>query len=202
MTLKRKKDKAKPEPEETPVDTAQDEKRADAQEAHGVTEEAAKAEPTPEEWHDRYLRLVAEFDNFRKRSAREFGDLIRNAERELIGELTEVLDNLDRALNQDQNGESIDELAKGINLIRDQLWTAMGKRGLERMEALGLPFDPEAHDAMMRMPSDEHNEGCVAQEISPGYRLGDRVLRHAKVIVSQGKQPEEAPASDDAAEES
>jgi len=140
-----------------------------------------------EDWHDRYLRLVAEFDNFRKRSAREFGNLVVSAERELIGDLTEVLDNFERALNADHKGESVDEFAKGVALIRDQLWTVLGKRGLKRMEAQGTPFNPEAHDALMRMPSDEYDEGIVAQEVSPGYQLGEKVLRHAKVIVSQGK---------------
>ena len=138
------------------------------------------------DWHDRYLRLAAEFDNFRKRSAREFGDLVRSAERDLIGELTDVLDNLDRALGTDHKGQSVDKFAKGVALIREQLWTVLGKRGLERMQTVGEPFSPEAHDALMRMPSEEHEEGRIVQEVSPGYRLGDRVLKHAKVIVSQG----------------
>lgn len=167
----------------------------------GPAEESGKAPETAEEteaqvegraeeaedWHDRYLRLVAEFDNFRKRSAREFGNLVVSAERELIGDLTEVLDNFERALNADHKGESVDDFAKGVALIRDQLWDVLGRRGLKRMEALGEPFDPEAHDALMRMPSDEYDEGIVAQEVAPGYQLGDKVLRHAKVIVSQGK---------------
>lgn len=142
-----------------------------------------------EDWHDRYLRLVAEFDNFRKRSAREFGNLVVSAERDLIGDLTQVLDNFERALKSDHQGESLEEFAKGVALIRDQLWDVLGRRGLKRMEALGTPFNPEAHDAMMRMPSEEYDEGIVAQEVSPGYQLGEKVLRHAKVIVSQGKAP-------------
>lgn len=166
-----------------------------ADEAHQAADEAKTeaVEPTEEaeDWHDRYLRLVAEFDNFRKRSAREFGNLVVSAERELIGDLTEVLDNFERALKADHKGESVDEFAKGVALIRDQLWDVLGRRGLKRMEALGQPFDPEAHDALMRMPSDEYEEGAVAQEVSPGYQLGEKVLRHAKVIVSQGKAPAE-----------
>jgi len=158
---------------------------------------AERAEPE-QDWQDRYLRLAAEFDNFRKRSAREFGDLIRSAERELIGELTDVLDNLDRALGTDHKGESVDEFARGVSLIREQLWTVMGKRGLERMTTVGEPFNPEAHDALMRMPSEEHEEGRVVQEVSPGYRLGDRVLKHAKVIVSQGDTKTNSENSDGA----
>jgi len=149
-----------------------------------------------EDWHDRYLRLVAEFDNFRKRSAREFGNLVVSAERELIGDLTEVLDNFERALKSDHKGESVEEFAKGVTLIRDQLWDVLGRRGLKRMEALGTPFNPEAHDALMKMPSDEYDEGIVAQEVSSGYQLGEKVLRHAKVIVSQGKVEKNDEATD------
>lgn len=153
------------------------------------------ANETAPDWQDRYLRLAAEFDNFRKRTAREFGDLIRGAERDLIAELTEVLDNLGRAVEADHKGESVEEFAKGVALIRDQLTKVLKDRGLERMESVGQPFDPGAHDALMRMPSDQHHEGIVMQEVTPGYRLGDKVLRHAKVIVSQG-----APQSGEEAE--
>jgi molecular chaperone GrpE len=144
------------------------------------------AEETTEDWHDRYLRLVAEFDNFRKRSAREFGNVVATAERDLIAQLTEVLDNLERAVSADHKGESVDEFAKGVALIRDQLWDVLGRRGLTKMETVGNAFDPEAHDALMRAPSEEHDEGIIVQEVSPGYRLNDKILRHAKVIVSQG----------------
>jgi molecular chaperone GrpE len=153
-------------------------------------EGAPEAAPPAEDWRDRYLRLAAEFDNFRKRSAREFGELVRTAERDLITELTEVLDNLGRAVDNDHKGESVEQFARGVALIRDQLWQVLERRGLERMQTVGLPFDPEQHDAMMRLPSDEHGEGTVAQEVAPGYRLGGKVIRHAKVIVSQGKAEE------------
>jgi molecular chaperone GrpE len=147
----------------------------------------------PPDWQDRHLRLAAEFDNFRKRTAREYIDLVRNAERDLIGELTEVLDNLGRAVDADHKGEPVAEFAKGVALIRDQLSKALASRGLEKMESVGQQFDPSAHDALLRMPSGEHPEGTVIQEVAPGYRLGDKVLRHAKVIVSQGK-PQDEPA--------
>lgn len=148
-----------------------------------------------EDWHDRYLRLAAEFDNYRKRSARDFGELVRNAERDLMAEVTEVLDNFGRALDTDHKGESVAHFAKGMAQIREQLWTALAKRGLERMETIGTPFDPSQHDAMVRMPSDKFAEGIVMKEVSPGYRLGDKVLRYAKVVVSQGKAETESDKS-------
>ncbi len=173
----------------TNVSPAEAEDLVGAEQANPQVESApaAEAAPSADDWHDKYLRLFAEFDNYRKRSARDFGELVRNAERDLIADLTEVLDNFGRALDTDHKGESVAEFAKGMSLIRDQFWTALSKRGLERMETVGNPFDPGQHDAMVRMPSNEYDEGVVMQEVSPGYRLGNKVLKYARVVVSQGK---------------
>lgn len=164
--------------------------------------EAAETEPalTPEsepetiapvdDWKDQYLRLAAEFDNFRKRSAREFGDLVRGAERDLISDLTEVYDDFVRALETDHKGESGEHFAKGVEQIKAKFWRALEKRGLERLATIGSKFNPEEQDALMRMPSEEYDEGTVMQEIAPGYKLGGKILRHAKVVVSAGKSQE------------
>jgi molecular chaperone GrpE len=177
------------EPREVPVTMEESGSPEDnaADQAEAAAAPATEVQAETEDWHDRYLRLGAEFDNFRKRSAREFGNLVISAERDLIADLTEVLDNFERALKADHKGESVDEFARGVALIRDQLWDVLGRRGLKQMDVLGTPFDPEAHDALMKMPSDEYDEGVIAQVVAPGYRLGEKVLRHAKVIVSQGK---------------
>lgn len=182
------------EDDKAPVDTANDAPSEENQDLNGV---GSASSATVEDWHDKYLRLIAEFDNFRKRSARDFGELIRNAERELIADLTEVLDSFGRALDTDHKGESVADFAKGMSQIREQFWSALSKRGLERMETVGYPFDPGQHDAMVRMPSDQYPEGIVMQEVSPGYRLGNKVLKYARVVVSQGKAetPESAEAS-------
>lgn len=164
--------------------------------------EAAETEPAlapdsePEttapvdDWKDQYLRLAAEFDNFRKRSAREFGDLVRGAERDLISDLTEVLDDFVRALEADHKGESVEHFAKGVEQIKAKFWRALEKRGLERLKTMGSKFNPEEQDALMRMPSEEYDEGTVMQEIAPGYKFGGKILRHAKVVVSSGKSQE------------
>jgi molecular chaperone GrpE len=150
-------------------------------------ERVEKTEPeTPPDWEDRYLRLAAEFDNYRKRSARDFARIVKTAEGELILELTEVLDNLERALSPEHRNGGLEELVKGIELTREQFQSVLEKRGLTRMKSIGEPFDPEKHEAMMQMDSDDIPEGHVAGEIAVGYELGDRVLRHAKVIVSRG----------------
>jgi len=170
----------------------------DAASQAAPAETSAQEVPPTEDWQDRYLRLAAEFDNYRKRSARDFGELVQNAERNLIAELTEVLDNFGRALDSDHKSESVAGFARGMALIREQFWTALSKRGLERMETVGYPFDPSQHDAMVRMPSNEYAEGFVMQEVSPGYRLGNKVLRYARVVVSQGKADASAPAANSA----
>jgi len=163
----------------------------------GAAETPADATPPEEvDWHDHYLRLAAEFDNFRKRSAREFESVVRNAEGDLIAELTVVLDNLDRAADGDHKGESATEFAQGIVMIRDQLRKTLEGRGLERMETVGREFDPLSHDALMRAPSDEHDEGVITQEVVPGYSLKGKVLRHAQVVVSQGKAEDENSSSE------
>jgi molecular chaperone GrpE len=176
-----------PEPEEVP----EDERPADRKErAAPEAEEPAAAEPEPD-WEDRYLRLAAEFDNYKKRSSREFARIIKNAEGELILELTEVLDNLERALDPEHRAGDLREFVKGIDLIYEQFKSVLEKRGLVRMKVVGEPFDPEKHEAMMQIDSAEIPEGHITGEIAVGYLLGDKVLRHAKVIVSRGPAPEE-----------
>jgi len=178
--------------EEAPDAPAADSAAMDAlrKELMEAVEAREKEAEERQKYYEQLLRVTAEFDNFRKRTAREYSGLIENAERELIAELTEVLDNLDRALGTDHKGETVNDFAKGIELIRDQLVKALESRGLTRMETAGQPFNPDAHEALMRTPSDEHDEGTIVQEVSPGYRLKDTVIRHARVIVSQGKAEE------------
>ncbi len=157
-----------------------------------VEPEEEPAEPKAEEpdWEERYLRLAAEFDNYRKRTAREYANIIKNAEERLILEITDVLDNFERSLDPEHRSGKLDEFVKGIELIYNQFKSIMEKRGLTRMQVIGEPFDPEKHEAMMQSPSVDIPEGHVTGEISVGYMLGDKVLRHAKVIVSSGP-PEE-----------
>jgi molecular chaperone GrpE len=167
---------------------------SEAEDAGAQAPEPQPTEPTPvEDWKDQYLRLAAEFDNFRKRSAREFGELVRGAERDLIGDLTEVFDDFVRALEADHKGESAEHFAKGVTQIQSKFWNVLERRGLERLTTVGKPFNPEEHDALLRMPSDEHDEGIVMQEISPGYKLGGKILRHAKVVVSEGRSSQGQP---------
>lgn len=158
----------------------------DSETVESTVVEASVTAPA-DDWKDQYLRLAAEFDNFRKRTAREYGDLVRNAERAVIGDLTEVYDDFVRALSADHKGESGEQFAQGVEQIKTKFWRAMESRGLERLSTIGNKFNPEEHEALARMPSEDHDEGIVVQEVAPGYKLGGKVLRHAKVVVSAGR---------------
>jgi len=155
-------------------------------------EDRAEAEPEVEvDWEDRFLRLAAEFENYKKRTAREYLQLIKSADEQLITELTEVLDNLERALDPEHRNARLEEFVKGIDLLYGQFKSVLEKRGLARIDAVGEPFDPEKHEAMMQVDSDDVPEGHITGEIAAGYMLGDKVIRHSKVMVSRGPAKKE-----------
>ncbi len=193
-------DKNSTEVEVEHLDSETEQPEKEAPSAGEETKAVDKPEPEPD-WEDRYLRLAAEFDNYKKRSARDFVRIIKNAEGDLIRELTEVLDNLERALDPEHRNGELDELVKGIDLIYDQFKSVLEKRGLSRMKAIGEPFDPEKHEAMMQIDSDDYPDGHITGEIAVGYLLGDRVLRHAKVIVSRGPAKEKPEEKEDEGKE-
>lgn len=139
-----------------------------------------------EEVEDKYLRLAAEFENFKKRMARQREELVRSANDSILFDLLEVVDSFERALEHSDNSD-YDSYRKGTELILNQLKDLLARREVTPIEAIGNTFDPNLHEAMMQVPSDEHDEGTVAVEISRGYRQGSRVLRHSKVGVSKGK---------------
>ena len=135
-----------------------------------------------DEYKNLYLRKAAEFENFKKRKQQEFQALIQSAEDALIVDLLPALDDFDRFLAS--NEADRDSLMQGAQFIRDKLWDALAARGLKPIESVGNPFDPELHEALMQQEEDGVEPGVVLQEHQRGYRLGDRVIRHAKVVVS------------------
>lgn len=157
------------------------------QEADAHAEVAEQTGPTPEEQiadlNDRHLRLAAEFDNYKKRTAREWVERVNSANSELLFELLEINDNFERALAVEHPDSAY---AEGVKLIFQQLQSLLEKNGVAAIPALGEPFDPELHDALLHMDSSDYAEGLVCQEIRRGYKLRDRVLRHAQVAVSKG----------------
>jgi len=136
---------------------------------------------------DRFLRLAAEFDNYRKRTAREFGEVVRTANIRLLRSLIEIVDNFERAMSHDANGNDGDAYRKGIELIHNQLIDLLNRENVTPIESVGQPFDPNCHEALMQAESEEFDDGVVSQEVQKGYKIDDKVLRHARVVVSKGR---------------
>jgi molecular chaperone GrpE len=141
---------------------------------------------------EKYLRLAAEFDNYKKRTARQYAEIVKNASEDLVVELLGVIDDFQRALQtienekNDNDNESIESVVSGMRLIYGKLMNILKSRGVEQIDPVGQPFDPQHHDAVMQMPS-EKDEGTVISVISPGFIMNGKVIRHAKVIVASSK---------------
>ena len=171
---------------------------ADNAESDGQTIEITPlflAREEAEMYKERWMRLAAEFDNYKKRRAREFELLVASASEEVIRDLLPILDGVDRALAHGENGDTESEgFREGVKMIMEQFPRVLSNRNLNEIETVGRPFDPTVHEALMQMPSETHDEGIVADVIEKGYRLGDKVLRPAKVVVSRGKARADADA--------
>ena len=145
---------------------------------------AAKAD---ENW-ERLLRTTADFENFKKRAAREKQDALKFANESLIQKLIPLLDNFDMALAAVQNGQTgaaSSSLQSGINMILQQFKSALTEAGLEEVDATGQPFDPNLHEAVSQQETAEVPEGHVVQQLRKGYKLRDRLLRPASVIIAK-----------------
>ncbi|WP_397334017.1 nucleotide exchange factor GrpE [Paenibacillus sp. YN15] len=138
-----------------------------------------------EENQERYLRTQADFDNFRRRSRQEKEDFAKYASSKLVEQLLPVLDNFERAMAASKDSRDFDSLLKGLDMIQRQLGQTLEQEGLKAMNAEGEPFNPEFHQAVMQVESDEHGEGIVVEEMQKGYMFKDKVLRPAMVKVSK-----------------
>jgi molecular chaperone GrpE len=134
---------------------------------------------------DRYLRAVAEMDNVRKRARAEAEDARRYANERLLSELIPVLDNFTRALEAAEQSQDFEALKSGVSLIHRQLTEVLTRAGLQRIEALGQPFDPNQHEAIMQVePGEGQEPNQVIEELRAGYKLSDRVVRPSLVKVT------------------
>lgn len=137
--------------------------------------------------NDRYMRLMAEFDNFRRRSAKEQLEIIETANGKLLEKLSEVLDNFERAFASENKAKDLETFEKGMQMIHDQFAKVLSDSGLEQIDPTGAEFDPNQHEALMQQPSEEIPEGHVVTVFMKGYKLKNKILKPAKVIVSSGK---------------
>ena len=149
-----------------------------------LEERAALLEKERDEHLDDLKRVAAEFDNYRKRVARDQQSLATRAHERLVKELLPVLDDLERALDAAEEHQEA-KLEDGVRLVHRELQEALSKEGLEEIET-NLHFDPHVHEALLSQPSDRE-DGAILEVLQKGYRLGDRVLRPARVVVSQGE---------------
>jgi molecular chaperone GrpE len=164
------------------------EEQVEQQEA---TEEVEEQQPED----DRLLRLAADFENYKKRAARERQEYVRLANERLIGELIPILDDLERALVAGEQHEEA-QLEEGVRLVHRSLAGLLARHGVTPIEAEGK-FDPHVHEALLSQPS-EAEEGSVLEVVQKGYKLGERVVRPARVVVAGPPLPpvEEEPAGD------
>jgi molecular chaperone GrpE len=171
------------EPETEEPEAAEEAEAGDEAKAEDEAE-ASKDEPSAEEQEsERYMRLMAEFQNFKRRAAKEKSDIHAFANERIVGDLLPVLDNFERAL--DTETEDIEGYAKGMQLIFEQLKTALEKAGLKEIEALGQDFDPNVHNAVMTDNTDEYETDKISKVLQKGYKLNDKVVRPSMVAVNK-----------------
>jgi molecular chaperone GrpE len=148
--------------------------------------ELMKLEAELQEQKDKYLRLFAEFDNYKRRSSRERMELIQTAGKEVVTSLLDVLDDCDRAEKQLEQSRDIDEIRGGILLVFNKLRAVLQSKGLRPMESVHTEFDTNKHEAISEIPAPTPDlKGKVIDEVTPGYYLNDKIIRFAKVIVGK-----------------
>lgn len=149
-------------------------------------EETEKLQAEIAELKDKHLRLIAEFDNFRRRTAKERLELQLTAGRDIIQSLLVVMDDMDRAAKQLENTTDLTILKEGISLVFNKLRNIMQQKGLKVMEAVNQEFNPDLHEAITEIPAPSNKMvGKIIDVVEPGYYLNDKLIRHAKVVVGK-----------------
>ena len=147
--------------------------------------ELVKLKGELQEQKDKYLRLFAEFDNFKRRNAKERVELIQTAGKEVITSMLDVLDDCDRAEKQMQTTTDIAQIKEGVLLVFNKLRTTLQSKGLKAMQSINTDFDVEKHEAITEIPALDEQKGKVVDEVTKGYYLNDKLIRFAKVIVGK-----------------
>lgn len=138
------------------------------------------------ELNDKYLRLYSEFDNFRRRTAKERIELFKNAGEDILSELLPVLDDFNRAVHSMSDDSDIKSIKEGVSLVHNKFERILESKGLKAFDAIGKDFDPDFHEAITKIPAPKKSmKGKVVDVIETGYMLNDKVLRYAKVVVGE-----------------
>lgn len=137
------------------------------------------------EWQDKYLRLQAEFDNFRKRTLREKMELVQSGSAECVKNFLPLMDDLQRALEAIEKSNDLEALREGVKLIAQKFRETLKKQNVKEIKALGLELDTDHHEAVARFDAGKEKKGKIVDVVQPGYKMGDKVLRFAKVVVGE-----------------
>lgn len=163
-------------------DDTEDSADSEGSEAEGgENEKTQEADQEDEDLNSKYMRLMADFQNYKRRTEKEKGDIYAYANEKIVSELLDVIDNFERAL---EHGEGDESFVQGMNNIFKILKGVLEKSGLEEIEALGTEFDPNFHNAVMTEDSSEYESGCVTQVLQKGYKLNSKVIRPSMVKVA------------------
>ncbi|MBL4651637.1 MAG: nucleotide exchange factor GrpE [Flavobacteriales bacterium] len=166
-------------------ETTEDSQNEDSKESEGDTVNEFETKYT--EVNDKYLRLYSEFENFRKRTAKEKLDLIMNASEGMMSALLPILDDLERAIKSNEGSKDIEAVKEGINLVSQKLTGILSAKGLKPMEVeAGADFDLDLHEAITNIPAPSKNlKGKVVDAVEKGYFLNDKVIRYTKVVIGE-----------------
>ena len=178
-----------PETEETAaMDINTDENIAGTQHLNEPVQEESELEKLKaqvSELNDKFLRQAAEFDNFKRRNAKERIELIQTAGKEVITEMLDVLDDSERAQQQMEKTEDVEQIKQGVNLVFNKLRNTLFAKGLKPMDAKGKDFDADMHEAITEIEAGEKMQGKVVDEVIKGYYLNEKIIRFAKVVVGK-----------------
>jgi molecular chaperone GrpE len=166
----------------------EEDKREQEKEIGELKTKLEEREKEVKEHYDRLLRVAADFENYKKRAAREKEDWVKYANEDLMKTILPFVDNLERALNHAEKGENNQSVLEGLRLTLQQLLQALYRFGLSPIESVGKPFDPTVHEAMIAVETDQHEPNHVLEEFQKGYFLKDRLLRPATVSVSKARE--------------
>lgn len=184
-----------PSCEQQPCDNVAEEDKAasanvaDDEQCQAESQSEEFVEPTQEEvialWRDKYMRLQAEFDNYRKRTLREKMDLVASGGADVIKAMLSVLDDVHRAVAASEKSDDIAALRDGERLVMQKFEDTLRQKNVTEIEAIDKEFNPDFHEAVARFAAGEDKKGLVIDVVQRGYMLGDKVLRYAKVVVGE-----------------
>lgn len=181
------------ETEDTKVEVAV----TDSETTENAEETTEEVEPTPEEkiaemqtaideQKDKYLRLFADFDNYKKRTAKERLELLQTAGKDVMLTIIPTLDDLNRAISSAEQAKDVEAVKEGFVLVKNKLFTSLQQKGLKPMQSIGEDFNPDFHEALTKIPApSKEMKGKVIDEIETGYTLNDKIIRYAKVVVGE-----------------